>query len=756
VIFRRSAFAVLLGIWACLLPMSVSAEELVSAEETVPVEGAVSMEHLFGVGYNGVSLNDNGARAREYDELRSSPVANLDFIGNVDHKHLYLEGEYKGSNDYRAAGHADLAGAAVFNISSERFWHHLDAIPYASRPEGITRLDPDGVANSGDEIDDKTLVTIEDADPDDELGLRLQYDEAEAIFKLGEAPAHLRLKYWRQTKKGKKQLRFAEEGFETGSHTTPPSATTCNSCHLQAQTRDIKRITDEMTASVDAHIGYVDLSLEQLLRLLTIKEQIPADAYYGHSAFGPYPDTASFQHDADPESSLLQTTAKARTSLSGGFVADAAYTYGKRENRSDLAPATATPSGADGVSAEATIQKLAGNITYMPVTDLTLNLRYRLLDIDIDNADFITTGDSRATTGPPITYPVRDSVDLRRTELAAAATWRATSKLTLKGEAQREIIRRGSAGDTYTFNSFLSPVASGGVIDPDWSLPDKEYLDQLRISLTARPLGRQALKLNSWYRYQHSSDPAYGSSFENRHEAFAGFNYSSKAYWGASIASRVQFDRNDKNGQIVSEILDPDGAGGNPPIRTELFLPASRSRNQQSFDVGFWFTPLYTLTAGINYGYLRNKTTQDILFGSADMDMATTAFYNIEGEADYLVRSHTLSLYAVLQLLEGLSLRTDAYYLQSAAQFTPQPFYQVVDAAVLPGMTDNLIISSAGLTEISRTSIRQQGVSAGVDWEPSTAWHLGLSYSVDIYDDRYGDLLDGSAQTLMATLARRW
>ncbi len=718
-ILKKFVYSGLAGLFAALLATSVAAEESGSQK---------AMDHLLEVGYRGVSVNDNGGSAREYDELRSSPVVNLDFTGNFDHKHLYLEGDYKGVNDYQFVGHLDIGGAAVFDVSTERLWHNLDHIDY-NRPAGVTSVynhdyvtDPTGLVTP--DISE-TRATFSDANPDADYGLRLQFDEARAKFKLGDYPGHVQVKYWRQTKQGKKQLRFAEEGHETGVHATPPSGATCNSCHVQSKTRDVKRVTDEFTASIDAHVCYLDLVFEQMVRFFTVKDAIPVDSYYGHSRFGPM-DLTNLQHSEDPESRLIQSTVKARTSLTGGFVADAAYTYGQRQNRSDLAASTA--GGVDGVEAETTYQKVAGNVSYTPVASLTFNLRYRMLDIDTKNADVLTTGDSfpsRPTTGPPVSYRVRDNLDVNRYQVAAAASWRPNKILTLKGDAQREVVTRGMTGAPTPFSSStapLPPVGTDSGINTRWNLPDQEVIDQFRVNLTARPLGNQALKLNTWYRYSHSSDPAYGTSYKDRHEGFAGLNYNSRAYWGATVAGRAQRDSN--NEQTLA-----DGTAG------------KRSREQLSGDLGFWMTPLANLTAGVNYGYLRSKIRQDVLLGALSTVIPTN-------NADYLMNSHTLSLYTVLQILDNLSLRADGYYLQSTAQFTPELL-----ALTFP---NGLIATSDDLSAISRLDICQQGISAGIDWEPLDQWRIGLTYAFDDYNARNSDIYDGTTQTLTGSLAYSW
>ncbi len=51
------------------------------------------------------------------------------------------------------------------------------------------------------------------------------------------------------------QLRFVDEAVVSRS-----------SCHMQSRTRKIDRVTEEITAGFDAHLGPVDIAFLQTLR----------------------------------------------------------------------------------------------------------------------------------------------------------------------------------------------------------------------------------------------------------------------------------------------------------------------------------------------------------------------------------------------------------------------------------------------------------------------------------------------------------
>lgn len=724
------------------------------AEEAVDPAAATDIEHRLDLNYLGVKNEGNTGAAAEYRFLEPDMGFNLDVKGHIGKKHLYLDANYINDRDYMAEAHVDLNGRFKINLASERLWHNLDHIPYdpllpGARQDASYRyfLPPSTT------LVNTPRVIFSDQNADDTYGLRIEIDKAEVVAKLGNYPAHLRLKYWRLQKEGKKQLRFVEEGHDSNG-----GATSCNVCHVQSKTRSIDRLTEEFSGAVDAHIGFFDVAVEQLLRTFRVKDPIPVDTFLGHS-YGPTTAT-DFQHSEDPESQLLQSTVTLRTALSGGIIADGAYTYGKRENNSDLA---GQPLGVDGVSAESVYQKAAGNLSYTPLSALTFNLRYRMLDLDSKNSDTITAAYYRAATttapifpalGPPIEFPVRENMDLNRYEYAASAAWRPVQQLTVKGDYQRETIVRGNTDGAIRHSGSTAPVDRLGSIDPVWELPEEENIDQYRLSLTLRPLKTSALRINTWYRYMTSDDPAYGTSFDDKHEAFLGVNYSNKSRWGLTATARALLEKNENHAESVWQSL----ATGYSP--TPDYEYSDREREQQNFDLGLWVNPWSKVTTGVNYGYLRAFVEQGLLFGATDVVNANNEFNNIHDDVEYLLNSQNLSAFVTIQWLKSFSTRFEGYYVRSLSKFSPNFNEPATDTSTInasnPVTGEIYPADSIGLSEISRLDVVQQGLTAGLDWNPAESWTVGLTYTIDDYDARNSDVYDGTTQSCMVSLARSW
>lgn len=699
----------------------------VFAEEEGEAASTASMEHNLDLNYRGFKAEGNPASASEYTYTEPGLGFGLLFKGHVGKKHLYLDVDYINDRDYLAEGHLDVNGRFKLNLSSQRLWHNLEHIPYTPGTEGARN----NASTSGTVAQ---RVTFEDQNPADEYGLRVEMDKAEVITKLGNYPAHLRLKYWRLQKEGEKQLRFAEEG-----HDSDGGAKSCNVCHLQSETRTIDRETEEFSGAIDAHLGYVDIAFEQLLRTLRVHDDIPVDDFYGHNyGNGTAADPDLFQHSEDPESQLLQSSVTMRTALSGGLVVDGGYTYGKRENNSDLASSSSTNSGVDNVYAEAIYHKVVGNVSYTPAQVFNVNMRYRMLDYDSKNSDTVTAAYFR-TGYTTLTFPVRDSIDVNRYEYAATASWRPIQHLTVKGEFQRETIVRGSTGEADRFSGANSAVEFSSDIDYYWELPDRENIDQYRLSLTLRPFRTSAFRINSWYRYMTDDDPAYGTSYDDRHEAFFGVNYSSKSRWGLTATARALQEKNEDFEETVWIT--------NGTARYADSEVSDRQKDQQSLDLGFWLNPFSRVSTGLDYGYSRVFIEQDILFGSSDANTGNFVFDNIQSESEYLQTSQNISGFVNVQWLEALSTRVEGYYVRSLAKFSPNYFSTTY--GTYPA-------DSTGISEISRLDVIQQGLTAAINLNAARVWTIGLSYGIDDYDARNSDIYDGTTQTCMISMSRSW
>jgi hypothetical protein len=647
-----------------------------------------------GIGYKAVSTQDEPGRADEYSYQHSSPVGTLDMHGWKDMRSFSLLAGYRNEADYRGELELNHRGLVRFWLTTESMFHNLDHLPF----DDVNR--PDATKTGAG----SPWVDFQDLSPGDEYFVEVEQNRAHLRTKPGNYPAHLDLEYWRLERSGRKQLRFVNHGFDSAG-----DGSSCVECHVRSRSRTLEQVTEEVKGSVDAHLGYADVIFEQVYREFQDREPIPVDDFPS-SAF--VRNSGTFQHDEDPDSRLISSTVKVHTALSGGVVGAASFTIGKRENRSDL-------TDVQEVRSETDFRKGTADVTWIASPRWTVNLLYRILDMDNSNSS------SLASASEPLPVEVRDNVDLTRASYAARLSYRPTRNWTVKGDFERKEIHRGNTG-----------AATLAEPDPVWELPKDENIDRLRVSLYGRPLGARTLKLNAWYEYLTSDDPAYGASAEEGHEGFVGLFWNPAARIGlnGSVRGLKQENENKTFSQHSFNFGTDD---------TLHFFQEDRRHEKADVVAGLWWNPVDALSLTFNYAFLRTRTVQDLIFSTN----AESEHFVQDNDLENSQRVHTASIGVNWRVLDSLRTRVEARYIDSYAVWDPR------FALEAPTGTP---IDSDGLKDATRLDIRQTGASLGLDWTPKAEWTCSALYSFDDYEDRDTSVFDGNVQTYMASVSRSW
>jgi hypothetical protein len=680
---------------------------------------ALTQQAEVSVGYRGISSDDDPSRAREYDKLQASPTFGLRIYNDFEAFHIDIESKYLNEDDYFLDAYLDMESKVRLDLRTERFYHNLDHIPYNNGYTGtpparnLTDTPVDGSRPDGMFPADTSFRNYySDQDPGKDYGMRLDMSETSARFKIPKLPAHINVAYWRYEKNGDQQLRFVDEN--------------CTGCHMQSKSRKIDRITEEFRADADAHLGYVDLAVQGLYREFRDREPIPSDAFGSHFRGR---DDGVYYHDEDPDSRLTELTISLNTSQAGGLVGAASFTIGERKNLSDL-------NSVVPVEAKTDFYKTTADVTYTPGDRWTVNMRYRLLDLDSNNSSQIY--DYNVSNPNPL--PVRSAMDITRNWYEASVNYRPYRFLTFKAELHREDIDRSNTG---LLQPHISSATDPIVINSNWQLPDKETKTQAKFGFNSRLFDRR-LKVHGWSAIRRSDDPAYGTSVENGSEAFLAASYAFSPRWGLSASVDLV---DEDNSQDVRQL---DAAFATVYRTYDL----DRNRKQQTVSFGAWSSPLDGLALDLNYGFLRTHIKQDLLFGAEPNSENPLRDYTIDAEdVDYKQTVQTVSAGATWQIFEPLTCRVEGYYIHSKAHYDPDFFgvYEYLSGTtVIPG-----IASSSDLREISDIDIHQNGLRGRLTWQFTDAWNAAFVATYDDYNDDY-DVFDGSVQTYMASLARTW
>lgn len=678
-----------------------AAPSAAAAEEVATSQGQMSAPQLdswLAVGYRSYSVRGDGRQPLDYASLRSHPSLTGAIHADPGKSHLSLDLGYFNPDDYNFDGDFDYAGLVRAKVRLDGLFHNLDHL-VADRPAA-------SIPHFAD------VVTFQDWAPGAQYGIAVDRSEVGLRLKTGNFPAHLNLNYWRLEKSGHRQLRFLDES--------------CTSCHLQSRSRGVDQVTEEISFGADAHLGPIDLGLEQLVREFRNRKAPPVD-FFGDSwnRFA-----GNYQHDAIPDAQLVQTTVKLHTSLAGGVVGGASASLGQRKNQGDL-------TDVQGVRAETDFRKLAGDLSFSTSPRWSANFRYRMLDLDSSNSSSLTsagaafTEEATLAKAPRQPDPVRQSMDFSRSTYSAGLSLRPLPLLIVKGNYQLEDVRRDQVGEAQPEQLLGVPVQ---VLNPLWQLPADEKIQTIRLSLLGRSRDRSKLRVNSWYQWQSSDDPSYAAAAERSHEGFLGMTCAVSPKAGGTANLRLIHKENNQFEVIENSANSPQS----------FWL--DRRQDQENLSLGLYWGPVEGVMLTANYGFLQDHTQQDLLFGKEQLALVSWA-------ADYEQRVQNLSVGGTWQLGKTWTLSAEVHQTRSEAEFSPDFF---ASGLVFEGVPLGIAVDSSGLKQLSRVSLRQVGWNLGADWRYARAWSLGLRYAWDDYDDRTGHTFDGRVQTTLVSVARSW
>ncbi len=651
------------------------------AETTLETHSLLKAE----AGYRFISIDGNGSRAAEFSDLHSGPTGSLlhSVLGR-DHK-LIIDGSFLSDNDYYGDLSYDFMGAYRVHLRSESLFHNLENLPLFS---------PSPIIFPG------SSYTATPKDTAQRYGIRVEQDLASMRARLGTYPIHFNLQYWRMTKEGNSQLRFADQSFFPNGTALVPYPN-----KVISQERSLHSETHEGKIGFDAHLGAVDLIYDFTIRQLNNHAGTPVDSFV--SRIDPVNlqfqrGAGNFEHNEPPDSRYLSHTVKLHTEQTGGIVAAAAYTFSQRSNRSSLSQV----SGANGLTD--LLHTAIGDLVYTPCKEFSLAVRFRHQEIDHDTATIVMP------LFTPSTLYAYNGIDTQRDIISTILSFRPVTDYTVKAEYRGEITHRNNV------NSW-SPIANNvsGMM-----MPGNEEKHSGSLTFLARPI--KGLRVKVRYGYTVDTQPAYGNSFDERHDGQFLVNYSIRDRWGISANYLNFHEYNDsKSINNLTAFVTP--------LRE---YPISREKNGISATSSLWanfFGGRLNLTA--TGGLLKNSTDQEVLFTGTTS--STTPATN------YTSRAILYGITAGLRPLDRLDLSLAFQQVHSFAEFDPRNN---------PTVGGNV----EGVKELSWLKSVENSVSFKADYALYKNVSCGVDYRYRGYNDERNPIFDGSVHSVVASMTAKW
>ncbi len=627
---------------------------------------------LLQSGYRFVSPDGPLAAAAPYGRLKSGMTAGLSTGTLGKDLKLTVDGTFLHEDDYQAEMEFDYNGLLRFNAASSALWHNL----FRER------------INSG-------VLGLKELDPGQVFGVGSTSNQVNTRIKLGNNPFHLNLGYWELKREGFQQMRFSDHYFGSGTSSVITGAGL------------VDNITREGSLGLDAHLGPVDFTYG--FRIRDFSNQAPDPRYTYANNAGGFLIPGNQAHDIIPDSRVTSHTFKLFSDMSGGLVGSAAYTLTQRENRGGHGEALPSERPAD------VIHLAAGDISYTPFGLYSFALKYRHQEID-------------RSTPASLYYPfattpqlmVRPAPSTARDTVIASAIFRPSSKLIYRLEYSAELESRDNIRDAQS--PLDSTVALHG---------DSRLIHTGKASLYWRPLN--GLKLNGSYSYAACDNPAYGTSFGDRHTGKLLLTYASSGKWGVTGSYIARYE----SGAASAWTIDP----ANMPVATFVLPRASRNN---SANASVWFSPLERLTITTSYSYLQSDIDQTSLL--------TNLSQNALVATNYRSSAHVYGIDAVYAASDQLdfSLAFQQVFSRSLYDVPPISPFSSTDSS---GTTTTY--STTGISDLTRLNSTETGLSARADWRITALLGCSLDYGFRLYNAGNPDYY-GSVHTTLLSLKARW
>jgi len=638
-----------LMLWASLAAAQQVADT--KTAETKGLEGLEAFEGKFSLGYRDIDQSGN-TKAGEYEYLKSSAIGALDMEWDPLPHRFLLESYYLNNKDY--FGEADYAfkDIVIFNGYTRGVFHNLDH--YVLGPDDPTTPSP-----SFTDMNPGALYSVENT-------MRRAYIR----FKTPDFPFHLYADVWTVDREGTIQQIFLR-GFTGG-------------LNIVSQSRDIDWNTQEIRVGVNSHLGPIEVDYSHMEKTFqSIADSVLYDTY-------PIPGSNPVPHNLTPNLESSSDTVKIHTSYSGRLVATGTYTNGERKN--------------DYSGARAQYWNAGGDVTYMPITSVMFVLKYRHYDLDFSNPSTVIN----VTPTALVAVNVRDSIASSRDVLSGTVRYRATDRLTLRGEFVTENIDR----TTGTQGATLPPPPANA--PAFWDVPTNTTKNTAKIALAYRIMNK--LNFRADYSYLKVDNPAYDTDPNKAQTARASLTWSPSTWVNTLLSYSTVHETRDE--------LDAPLAGGS----------RDATRNQGLASVTFVVGSRASITA--SYAYFLNKVDQTITFEDG------TGAFSLEPGVPYADVANVGSLALTYAPVDRVNLTASASRSYTRGNFSL--------------MGTSTVTNVGGIAELSNMKVVDSVYAAGIEMQLGKNVGSEIRYQYRKYEDQIDSSQDGTENSLLATLSMKW
>jgi hypothetical protein len=620
-------------------------EALLLEEEDVQVYKfpKIKPEYSLSLGYR--MANSSGSRsAGEYEHLDDSIM----FAGELRMfkfpQRVYLMFDEESTEDYFGDARYAYGDKVFFRWLGRSLFHNTGRIDL---------VDVDTTTN---------WLSVQQKDTKDDLGIKMAADNLFLRLKVPNYAAHAFVDYYSIRKDGSKQQRgLLGSGYY-------------NNAVMTTWEREIDWKGEAYKVGANSHLGPVEAELVFAQKRFDPGE---GDIYDSYTASG-LRAAGKFPHHRVSELEGSSGTLKLHTSYTGRLVASAKVSLKERENVSS--------------NTKADYLVGTGGVTLMPMTSLTLFLRYKHLEIQRDNPETVTLEDADSTYQK--TYNVKTSLDSISDTVSLAGRYRPLRWVVLRGRYLYEDTRRKKA-DIWEMEEDTTKGTASFSVDLD--LPG--HID-----------------LRTEYMRMHTENPTYNTQSDESDEGTVALAWSPLP----TINTSLSYTRG--NGVRGILLYEDDVTTDDREVKSDKVFWTGTSALRKN------------LSLSASYTYLSNETIQDLAVGS-----------EVAYDSSYTDLAHSYFLGADYSPLERLDLHGGASFTISKGEFVSNSvvFNQPVDVAILWDYRfTEMSITASGDYRLGRN------LNAGLEYD-----YIKLT---EVLETPHNEIEDGDVQIVMIRISNKW
>lgn len=671
---------IVLFLIAGVLSVRVSAEEVVPANaggssvEEISAEAhdyvfpTIEPEAYLRTGYRYIHVSGD-RHVSEYEFPHSSLTLGGE-LRMVNERHrLHLDVEYNNQKDYEGDLSYAFKDLVLFRLINSTLYHNMGNTPPVD-------LDPVTATTAAVEVFDKGK----------RYGRTVGMNSLLLRLKVPDFPAHLYFEGFFVNKDGTQQQKFLGGTATFGPGSSPRRV---------SQKRDLVTDTQIYSIGSNAHLGPIEVDYSHTEKRFNVGSD--PEMFYDYTG-GPAPVNAGrYAHNGMPEFKSSTDTLKIHTTYTGQIAASVILSKTEKENREN--------------SAHADFLYGAADFTYMPSDRITIFLKYRHKESDLESPDFgriknLTSGISYESA---VYQPISSVSDM----YSAAVRFRALPNITLRGEINLENIRREN--------------------NEKWNSPDSTEKTTMILSSDLKL--HKNLKLKLKYTHKNINDPAHNVEPESSDEIYASLSWSPLK----NLTTFLSYMNRHESRDAVHYLYALSG------IEYESVVSGRKVDDERLTGVVNYML-LSNLSITGSYAFGRIKTKQDLTYacstgGCIGSDPSGTPY--ADPMVPFRTAFQTFGLDLTYQPNSSLTLNGGVSHTTAQGRFSPSS-----------------LLGQSSIDDFSELKTRETIYSVSGEYRLKNGFGIGLNYRYATFKDAYNNILDdvndGRAHIVFLTLSKKW